>query len=493
MQTIGIENVGAIASVEIPLPEEGGFVVLKGTHGVGKSTALRATESLASGNGTIEKRDGTLEGRVSGFGASLTVKKVVRRSGRAEIAVESLAGRLSLADIVDPHIKDPLAADAYRIKSLLSIAGVKPSPADFHRPIVHLVGPDVEFDRIVGNIDGLEAVVMAARVKRSIEKAAREIESSSDRTAGEAAAFRQEAAGCDGIELRDPVELQADLEDAIRREAKLKSGLAAFERDMEGRRLTKEKLDAARAAYTGPEDDVAAAELERASNDVAAQSRKVAQLHRQLEEAQMLKAEYERAEERAELAAEKARAHFGNLKTWQSIINARTIEAPTAEELAGAAEVIAIGRREIETQAIARKAKAAEQSAITAEAKSAEYAERAAKLREAAAKTDDVLSGMVAKLDCPLRVKNDRLVLDTDRGEELFADLSDGERYAIAFDLAIPRLPPNGLLTLSQAAYGELAPATRRDLNAKLKARGVCCLTAEATDDEELHAEVFDG
>lgn len=486
-RTIEITDVGPIQSLTIPLPEDGGFVVLKGTHGKGKSIATKAVESLASGSGSLDKRDGTLEGRVAGFGATLTVKKVVRRSGQPEIAVDSLAGRLSLADIVDPHIKDPVAADAYRIKALLQIAGAKPSVEPFHA----LVGVE-DFNRLVGFVDASDIVELAGKVKRALAKAAREIEASSENASGEALAFRKEAAGCEGVELRDPADLQADLEDAIRRETQVKSDAASAERDKEIRRQAQERLDQASADYAGPTVEEARFALGNASDAVRLASRKVAELTKQLVAAQQAEAEAERAEERAEAALSQADTHFRNIAAWQSALDAPGIESPAEGRIAGAAEAVSLARQEIERQALARKAKAAEQSAITAEAQAKQFRERATRLRNAASKTDDVLTGMVGKLDCPLRVKDGRLVLDSDRGEEYFADLSDGERYALAFDIAIPCLPANGLLTLSQAAYGELAPATRRTLNEKLKARGAVCLTAQVTDDEELHAEVFD-
>ena len=116
---------------------------------------------------------------------------------------------------------------------------------------------------------------------------------------------------------------------------------------------------------------------------------------------------------------------------------------------------------------------------------------RADRLRKAAGQTDDVLSVIVGKLDCPLRVEGGRLVLTTDRGTELFEDLSDGERWRLALDVVIRFLPQNGILTLPQAAYGELDPINRREIDRLLRERGVVCLTAKATEDEELRAEVF--
>ena len=56
MKTISIKDTKAIKYLAIPLPDDGGFVVLTGTHGTGKTTALKAVETLVNGDGSIEKR-----------------------------------------------------------------------------------------------------------------------------------------------------------------------------------------------------------------------------------------------------------------------------------------------------------------------------------------------------------------------------------------------------------------------------------------------------
>lgn len=489
-RTIEIDDVGAINHVTIPLPEEGGLVVLKGTHGVGKSTALEATQSLASGNGTLEKRDGAIEGRVSGFGATLTVKKVTRRSGQPEIAVDRLGGRLGLADIVDPHIKDPVAADAYRIKALLQIAGAKPHIDDWHA----LVGGAQEFARIVGPADSTDAVELSAKVKRAIAKAAREVETAAEKAAGEARAYRNEASGFEGVELVDPAELQRRLEEAIRHESSLSMQAKSAQTQIDGATTARLALKQAQDSYEGPTVEQAADAVHKASEATAAAQDEVDCLRAALDEATRKAKALAVEEDRLGAELKAAKQHADSMARWQaSIAAAADVTAPSDADLEAATNAVATARQAIEQQALARKAKQAQQAAETAEAQAKSHRERAEQLRNAADKTDDVLTGMVARINCPLRVKHDRLVLDTDRGEELFADLSDGERYKVAFDLVIPLLPPDGLLTLSQAAFGELSPATRRELDAALKARKATCLTAQVDDSPELYAEAFGG
>ncbi|MDE2106484.1 MAG: AAA family ATPase, partial [Patescibacteria group bacterium] len=207
MKTIEIENLGAIKHVSIPYPEGGGLVVLKGPQGAGKSTALSAIDALCGKSASLEKRDGAISGSVSGLGVTITVKKSARRTG--ELEVESIEGRFSIADLVDPKIADPLAADAKRIKALVQLAGAESDQALFY----DLVGGQAEFLRIVGDQSKEKDLLkLAGVVKKKIEATAREIESSADAEAGKARAYRESAAAAPAEEAIDPATLQADLE-----------------------------------------------------------------------------------------------------------------------------------------------------------------------------------------------------------------------------------------------------------------------------------------
>jgi ABC-type branched-subunit amino acid transport system ATPase component len=118
---INIKNIGPIESVSIPVPAEGGVVVLHGRNGSGKSTALDAIQSAVTGKGKPPLKDKAAKGEVHAGGVTLTVAKSVRRAG--ELTVTALDGRLSIADLVEPGINDPLRADASRIKALVNLSG----------------------------------------------------------------------------------------------------------------------------------------------------------------------------------------------------------------------------------------------------------------------------------------------------------------------------------------------------------------------------------
>ena len=117
MATVEIENVGPVEHLSLPIPVGGGIVVLKGRNGRGKTKAREAVDKLTSGRGAVSVRDGALRGQVSGFGATLKVARSATRSGVLE--VESLDGKLSVADLVSPPVKEAAAADARRVKTLV--------------------------------------------------------------------------------------------------------------------------------------------------------------------------------------------------------------------------------------------------------------------------------------------------------------------------------------------------------------------------------------
>ena len=113
------------------------------------------------------------------------------------------------------------------------------------------------------------------------------------------------------------------------------------------------------------------------------------------------------------------------------------------------------------------------------DAESARSASKA--IRNAAKGTDDVLSSLIPQ--GPLRVEDGRLVVSSDRSEsELFAELSDGERWTIAIDLAANQLDADGLLVIPQPAYEGLTESIREMINSHAKERKVTIITAEAVD-----------
>lgn len=79
----------------------------------------------------------------------------------------------------------------------------------------------------------------------------------------------------------------------------------------------------------------------------------------------------------------------------------------------------------------------------------------------------------------------------TKRGETFFNDLSAGERWKIALDVAIDAVGERGLIPLAQEAWEGLDPVNRRLIADHVRGRKVTVITAQC-DAGELRAEPFE-
>ena len=173
MREIEIMDIGPVERLTIPIPEEGGVVCLVGSNGSGKSLACQAVQALL-GNGKPVSRDGSLGATVQGLGARLTVGRRASRSGELEIA--HLEGQ-DPSLLVDPGLKDPAAADAQRIRTLLTLARAEVDPLEF----AALVGGENQLRELCreSSLAERDIPAMAAAIKRDLEAAARKYESES--------------------------------------------------------------------------------------------------------------------------------------------------------------------------------------------------------------------------------------------------------------------------------------------------------------------------
>lgn len=487
MQTIEISDIGPVKHLSIPIPEAGGICILRGRNGRGKTCTLNAVESAITGRGKIDVRDGSLRGEVEAFGVAIKVGRSTRRTG--ELEVTSLDGRLSVAELVDPGLKSDDAADAKRVKALVQLTGVKPA-ADLFYP---LIGDRSDFEKLVGAnaLESDDLVVMADRIKRDLESAARKEESQVEHAEGRARGCREAAAGIDVKAESDATKLQGALETAIQLESRLKAEAAAFEKASKAAKLASDQLEDAEASYQGPPlADAQAREATRKDEADDAQAA-VTDLENKLAAARQ-RADYARRDYSAAIADRKtAEQHEAMVKQWRDQIAAAIPAKPDPNDIAEATRAVLSTRQAVESGALIRKARldlmAADQHAETAK----EHAAKAAKLREAAKGTDEVLSSVVAKTGCPLRVEAGRLVLDTKRGATYFADLSHGERWKMALDIAIDAVGAKGVLTVPQECWEGLDNFAREAIAEHVSGRGVVILTAEASDDNEITAEVY--
>ena len=483
-QTITIENVGPIAKVVLPYPEDGGVVVLRGRNGKGKTTALEAIESAVTGKGKLEPRDGTLRGTVEAFGVTIGASKSTTRKG--ELEVHTLDGKLDVASLVDPGLKDPCAADARRIKALVSLTQAKPDVTAF----ADLVGGQAAFAEIVrpSSTRGDDLIVIAERVKRDFEQAAREQETKAENLRGRAAALGTVPEGLDLSAECDREKLQATLERAIGNQAATEEAVRSHHFVSGLVQQAREQLDTESARTVDERLETATNAWHQALVLCETIDQRVVQLKQQLAAAEAEQREAEVARKAADEVLAAVDAERDQLATIRDAADKIVPRCPSIEQQEAAARAVTEAREAVERGALIRQAKTQQAEAQDVALKAQAHAIEAEKLRQAATGVDGVLSDVVAASGVELRVQDGRLVLDTKRGETYFADLSHGERWKIALDIAIRVVGRGGVLVIPQEAWEGLDPTNRAAIRAHLTGSGVVAYTAEATDDPNVVA-----
>jgi len=209
-KSIVLENVGPIKQLTIPIPDGGGIICLKGVNGSGKTHALTAVESLY--NKTTRKglrnSDGVPSGTVAGLG--VTVRLGRSNTVKGELLCESLDGKVDPSQLVDPGLKDPLAADAKRLATLIRLAGVKVSAAQWAEAI-GTAGDGIALDALVDD----DPVASADKIRRRLHDAALTQERLANSKATESAALAKSITDVDLEQVHD-ARILAELLDLLR-------------------------------------------------------------------------------------------------------------------------------------------------------------------------------------------------------------------------------------------------------------------------------------
>jgi len=504
---ITITDAGPLENLTIPVPPDGGVVVLTGKNGSGKTTALNSAEALLGGKPSVSARDGSQKAVITGFGATLRVGRRASRTG--ELEVSSLDGDLSPAKLVDPGLKSPDAADAVRIKALLRLVKAEPDLADFH----NLLRDRQTFETYVPEdlSDETDVVALASRIKRSLEQTARREEAIAQNESGKAIAYGKAVEGVDTSAAGDADELQTWLEANVAHRAQLNEQATQSA-------LAKSKADQARAQMAAAEpvrdlsDEITQAgeSVSQRAADVYAWRKRQAEATESVELAianedscrrELASAElaHRNAIERRDavvLRQNDANQHADSMARWEkTIANSEQVECPTPDELEAAEQAITDIRQAIEQAAIIRQAIEQQAKAQEHKQKSQEHYDIATDLRQSAKATDDILSDLVSKCGTDLTVSDGRLHVETRRGLTLFAELSHGERWKIAIDVALQSFPADSehlpVLTVEQEAWEGLDPANRSIIAEHARERKVLILTAACSADETVSAAEF--
>lgn len=484
-----IQNNKGVERLVIPIPAEGGVVVLTGDNGAGKTEALRAVRAaLGSKDDRSDLRpsDDHEFGSVKGLGVTIKIGRLNRSSG--ELTVASLEDTLDISDLVDPGILDHNAADSSRVKALLKVAGAK---GDF-KLFEELLGDTCVIDSAV--LKERDLVKQAAGVKKAIEAYARTEEGAAEVAATDSLAQMKL---CDGVDLSaesDEAKLQAEYKAAVQLDTQIDQRLQAAERAEEAKREAEKCLAERTAEYKGPvvadaEVALAAArELETEQHDLV---RKL--------EADLIAArsEYKLRQEQTkarESAFEAAQAHARTIESWREQIAREIPQAPTADEIDAATERLDKATKAVQQGAIVRRSLEAQAKANELALKSQKHKKLADQWRQKAKAVDEVLSQVIAGLGCPITVGEDEkglrlMVNHVKRGSIYFSELSAGEKWATVIPIAINAVGEDGVFVLPQHAWEGLQPRIREAVISQLHGSRVTMITAQCADGA-IRAEV---
>jgi energy-coupling factor transporter ATP-binding protein EcfA2 len=492
---VEMENVGPVKRIAIDVPRAG-VVVWKGRNGAGKTTLLNALDAVGRGTGKPPITDGEDRAEIRLGDVTLRVGKRNQRTGEPEF--EMLDGRYSIADLIAPGFKSRESCDAHAIKTLAQLAGSGDVSLFYE-----LAGGQEAFEELVpAEVAGdNDVVALAGRIERALQRKAKTEEDAAAGADGKADAYSASASQVDTSGPHDEHELAESRSFAERECGRLEQKAADAEAKLRDARAAQDALEDAEAETDGPSIEDATATLAQARGLVTERLAVVTQLEQQLRNARTELQQAESAVREAETVLTSAQNTAKTLAKFRATVEAaRNVEIVSPEELAKArAAVNATREAELRGRDI-RKALEAREQAESWRKRAAEHRKAADRLRQAAAATDDVLSGLVGKLGSPLFVERGRLLINTDRGKESFWDLSDGERSELAvtvFANAIRQHNPGKdcQLTLPQSFWEGLDFNGRKRIAELMERQEVLAWTAECSrdqdDQQELHAEVY--
>jgi hypothetical protein len=487
-ETITLQNVGAIERVDIPLSEEGGVVIFRGRNGCGKSTGLDAIESLTSGHGKLPPlRDGQKTGLVSGFGSKIDLKLTgSRRGGKSELTVESIGGKFSIVDLVNPNIKEEKAADKARLKSLITLLGIEANADIF----VELFDNKDEFDQVVSksSIDTTDVILMEERIKRDIESKSRVEEDNARKAQAEYDAMTV------GSEF-DPNDIIADmsayykqLDDANQLLGKLTADRDACEKVM--RNVDQAKRSILDTDVTAKENELASIRADLSIHEATSNERD-ARLERLNEEINaIVKANVEDSKIiNAKIKTlNSIESELNSLEGYKKIVaQSETVKPVPESEIQAARNSVDSLRTKIDKSAIAKENQRKHNEAKAKRREVEALQLNAANLREKARRCDAILSDLIGE-GSPLRIVDSRMVVNTERGETFYSELSDGERWRTAFETIAPHVHSDAekiaVLTIPQVGWESLDPTNQRLVIELSKRYKINTVTAEAADGE---------
>lgn len=485
--TIELNNVGPIKQLSIPIPEDGGVVVLKGGNGSGKSHGVQAVGSLSSKESRkgLRNSDGMPSGSIAGLGVTVRLGRV--NTAKGELLCESLEGNVDPSQLVDPGVKDPEKADAKRLVTLVRLAGIQ-IPKDVW--IKAMVGTaSITLSALMELVVDGDPIASADRIRRKFHAIALEKEKDSQRKIQEADSLLRSIQDVDLTLPCDESQLSSELEKATAAVAAAETKREQFIADSNALKIALEKIESL------PESN-----LEVQLKELTEKGELLSKLQAELDEQTAVVRRLREDVEGTKLCIDRLQTHIDHARQvnaerdqFSSVIetvlpqNVDDVEYEVLCQLKSAAKS-SYGLGET-----IRRAKMTSEQASILKGSSEQVAKEAEKIRTLARSTDAVLEqALIGAGFDEIKVADGRLCVESDRGLEPFSDLSHGERWRLALDLAAKGLPPGAVLPVCQEAFESLDPANRQEVNQLAKDRKLVIVTALATGGD-LRAEVMEG
>lgn len=470
-EAISISNIMAVKELTSEPPAAGGVVVLRGRNGAGKTHALTAIAALAGvgpGSSALGARDGTGSGTAAGLGARITIGRRTTRAGEA--VVDAIDGT-NPAQLIDPGIKDPAAADQRRLAALGRLKGTKADAEAIARDL----GIDLACTasaRTMALRDDLPA--FAGSLKRDLEAISRKHEDEATNLDLQATACRP-SEGVDITQPHDEAALRGAHRTAYDRVLTLRAAAETARLAAEANQAAAEMLVGLQAPARSNMDMAAAVEDAEARIALSVQ---LVQTER--ERLAKLQGEWEQAE-RYHAAVQ----HAENVRA-----AARDSYTPTEAEIRAAQEATEAAALMVERGAVIRDALKRLDQGRGFLVQATEVRATGDRVRGLANSLEALVAKRIGAAEHGISVRDGRMFIKHARGEILFSELSAGERARVAIEIAIASGGPRPLLVLDQEFWEGLDPANRREIRTIAIEKNALIYTAEA-DDGDLRAEEF--
>jgi len=482
-KSLTLEHGGPVELFEINFDSPGVYELL-GSTGVGKTSVLKGIDHLSGKNVDLTVTDGYSSGQVKGFGVVAPIGGRKRRKG--ELDVEMLdVERFSLSDLVDPPIKNPVAADRHRIKALISLRGVDANPADYYE----LVGGSAVLEKMLppDKIQTDDPVLLATRIKAALDGMALSQAGSGEHEMTHARSAMAEFEGVDLTAEHDSATLQQAHDSARRRCDLLEEQARAAVLATDNQILAKESLRKAEESYSGPNVMHANEDVMHAKGSHSTLEARLNTLKQAIEDTERKFRETNHALRGAQAALKAAEQHHNTCQLWTDTLREK-IETPDPADVAEAASHAIESSENLENGVRIRDALGSRNRARVHQDKAEAFLTQANRYRECAARIPDVLTTLI---DCDsIRAASvdgeTRLVVDHKRGKmTLFADLSDGERVRLSIDATVPRLAERSgpsVFAVPQRIWQDLAPSDKSEIDRYAELNNIYIVAAQVTD-----------